>query len=55
MEPRDKKEDDRPVAYPKPTEADEQLNNQPEYIDQEPNSYDKEISDVPGEEAEPDK
>lgn len=46
MEPRDKKEEERPVAYPKPTEADLQLNNQPEYIDQEPASYNKEISDV---------
>jgi hypothetical protein len=38
---------DRPESYPKPTETDEQLKNQPEYIDQEPNSYTKEISDVP--------
>ena len=45
MEPRDKKEDERPVAYPKPTETDTQLQNQPEYIDQEPNTYHKEISD----------
>jgi hypothetical protein len=44
---RDKIEEDRPVAYPKPTESDQQLKNQPEYIDQEPNSYDKQISDVP--------
>lgn len=51
MNPKDKKEEDRPIAYPKPTEADSQLNNQPEYIDQEPNSYEKEISDVPGENA----
>ena len=47
MEPRDKTEDDRPAAYPKPTETDMQLQNQPEYIDQEPNTYNKEISDVP--------
>lgn len=52
MDPKDKKEEDRPVAYPKPTEADKQLQNQPEYIDQEPGHYDKEISDVPGDEAE---
>ncbi|HEY0040518.1 MAG TPA: hypothetical protein VGB71_07640 [Flavisolibacter sp.] len=51
-DPRDKKEDDRPLAYPKPTEADSQLNNQPEYIDQEPNTYEKEISDVPNQETE---
>jgi hypothetical protein len=47
MEPRDKKEDDRPAAYPKPTETDSQLQNQPESIDQEPKTYNKEISDVP--------
>jgi len=46
MDPRDKKEEERPFAYPKPTENDEQLNNQPEYIDQEPGSYAKEISDT---------
>lgn len=47
MDPREKnQEDDRPVAYPKPTEADQQLNNQPEYTDQEPNYYNKEISDT---------
>lgn len=50
---KDKKEEERPFAYPKPTESDQQLNNQPEYIDQEPNTYEKEISDVP--ESEPDK
>ena len=38
---------DRQEAYPKPTETDEQLKNQPEYIDQEPNSRDKNISDIP--------
>jgi len=48
---KDGSEDERPVAYPKPTEADTQLNNQPEYIDQEPGSFEKEISDVPGENA----
>lgn len=51
-DPKDKKEEDRPIAYPKPTEADNQLRSQPEYIDQEPNSYEKEISDVPGDEKE---
>ena len=49
---KDEKEESRPLAYPKPTEADKQLQNQPEYIDQEPNSYQKEISDVPGPETE---
>jgi len=38
---------DRPVAYPKPTETDSQLKNQPEYMDQQPNSLEKDISDVP--------
>ena len=38
---------DRPTAYPKPSETDQQLNNQPEYIDQQPNSREKDISDVP--------
>lgn len=55
MDPRDKrtdkKEESRPFAYPKPTENDSQLNNQPEYIDQEPNRYEKDISDVPGEDS----
>lgn len=47
-DPKDKKESsERPIAYPQPTEADQQLNNQPEYMDQEPNTYEKEISDVP--------
>jgi len=46
MNDKDKK-DDRPGAYPKPTETDAQLKNQPEYIDQQPNSLEKDISDVP--------
>lgn len=49
IDPKDKKEEERPIAYPKPTEADNQLHNQPEFIDQEPNTYEKEISDVPDE------
>ena len=52
MDTRDKKEEDRPFAYPKPTENDQQLKNQPEYMDQEPNAYDKQISDVPGSDSE---
>ena len=52
MLPKDKKEEDRPLAYPKPTEADKQLQGQPEFIDEEPNTYSKEISDTQGEEAE---
>lgn len=38
---------DRPEAYPKPSETDKQLQNQPEYIDQEPNTFESEISDIP--------
>jgi hypothetical protein len=53
MDPRDKKEEERPFAYPKPTENDQQLRNQPEFIDQEPNSYDKQISDIPATEQAP--
>ncbi len=52
MDPRDKKEEERPFAYPKPTENDQQLKNQPEYMDQEPNTYETHISDIPGGESE---
>ena len=46
------KETDRPEAYPKPTETDEQLKNQPEYIDQQPNDFsDKSVSDIPNSDA----
>ena len=39
---------DRPESYPKPTETDSQLKNQPEYIDQQPNDFsDKSIRDTP--------
>lgn len=49
----DKNINDRPEAYPHPTETDEQLKNQPEYVDQQPNSFsDKSISDVPVSNAE---
>lgn len=38
----------RPEAYPRPTETDSQLKNQPEFIDQQPNDFrDKTISDIP--------
>ncbi len=40
-----KRTDDRPEAYPKPTETDKQLDNQPEFIDPQPNKFDK-SSDV---------
>jgi len=43
---------DRPESYPKPTETDSQLKNQPEYIDQQPNDFsDKSISDIPKQDA----
>ncbi len=44
-----KKEDsgsERPEAYPKPTQTDTQVQNQLEYIDQEPNSFEKKVSDT---------
>ncbi len=43
----------RPEAYPKPTETDNQLKNQPEFIDQQPNDFhDKSISDIPANNSE---
>jgi hypothetical protein len=47
MNGKDKKKDERPIAYPMPTETDKQLHNQPEFIDEEPNTFQKEISDLP--------
>jgi len=48
----DKNRQDRPESYPKPTETDSQLKNQPEYIDQQPNDFsDKSISDIPTHES----
>jgi hypothetical protein len=47
------KREERPTAYPRPSETDKQLQNQPEYIDQQPNEFhDKSISDIPGSAAE---
>jgi hypothetical protein len=44
----ERKNEDRPEAYPKPSETDSQLQNQPEFIDQQPNEFhDKSISDIP--------
>jgi len=44
----DKNRHGRPESYPKPTEADMQQRNQPEYIDQQPNDFhDKSISGLP--------
>jgi hypothetical protein len=42
---------ERPVNYPQPSRSDKQFNDQPEYIDQEPNKFDKQISDIPAEET----
>lgn len=45
---KDDKKQERPESYPRPTETDNQLKNQPEYIDNQPNDFhDKSISDVP--------
>ena len=44
----DKNRQHRPQAYPRPTETDSQLKNQPEFIDQQPNDFkDKTLSDLP--------
>jgi len=48
----DKNRQDRPESYPKPTETDSQLKNQPEYIDKQPNDFsDKSVSDIPNSDA----
>ena len=45
---RDEKRNDRFESYPRSTETDKQLQNQPEFTDQQPNDFnDKSISDVP--------
>jgi hypothetical protein len=42
------KRTDRPESYPRPSETDNQQQNQPEFIDQQPNEFhDKSISDIP--------
>jgi len=49
----DEKRNDRFESYPQPTQTDKQLQNQPEFQDQQPNDFeDKSISDVPGTNAE---
>ena len=49
---KDEKRNDRFESYPQPTETDKQLQNQPEFQDQQPNDFeDKSISDVPGTKA----
>jgi hypothetical protein len=48
------KSEKKPAAYPQPTEKDKQLNNNPEFIDQQPNDFhDKSISDIPPREDQP--
>ena len=43
----------RPEAYPKPTETDNQLANQDEFIDQQPNDFRaKSINDIPANNSE---
>ena len=45
---KDEKKNTRPEAYPRPTEKDSQLQNNAEFIDQQPNDFrDKSISDLP--------
>ena len=50
---KEEKKNDRFESYPQPTETDKQLQNQPEFEDQQPNEFnDKSVSDVPGNNAE---
>ena len=45
---KEEKRNERFESYPRPTETDKQLQNQPEFEDQQPNEFnDKSISDVP--------
>ena len=49
---KEEKRNDRFESYPRPTETDQQLQNQPEFSDQQPNDFhDKSISDVPNNNA----
>ena len=48
------KDEKRPAAYPRPTEKDNQLQNTPEFLDQQPNDFhDKSISDLPAQDGPP--
>ena len=50
---KEEKRTDRFESYPLPTETDKQLQNQPEFDDQQPNEFtDKSVSDVPDSNAE---
>lgn len=45
---KEEKRKDRFESYPRPTETDKQLQNQPEFEDQQPNHFeDKSVSDMP--------
>ena len=45
---KEEKRSDRFESYPRPTETDKQLQNQPEFQDQQPNEFnDKSVSDIP--------
>ena len=50
MNSKDKNKNDQSISYPRPSPADEQLKNQPEFLDAEPNSF-KEVSEKSTEEA----
>lgn len=48
MKDKNKSTQGRPEAYPRPSSTDNQLKNQPEYIDEQPNDFeDKSVSDLP--------
>lgn len=49
MNSKDKNKNGQPISYPRPSPADEQLKNQPEFLDAEPNSF-EDVSDKPAEE-----
>jgi hypothetical protein len=51
MNSKDKNKNDQPISYPRPSPADEQLKNQPEFLDGEPNSFQNEVSDKPAGES----
>jgi hypothetical protein len=45
---KEEKRKDRFESYPHPTETDKQLQNQPEFLDEQPNDFtDKSISNIP--------
>jgi hypothetical protein len=49
---KEQKRNERFESYPQPTETDKQLQNQPEFEDQQPNDFeDKSISDIPNSNA----